>query len=113
MHVPRVLDFSDTSFDLESFLREEAKIKAEGVKEYLPLLKKNKVDTEEVLMHLLPMRGYSRSGASLLVETASLSSLQSRSAQASTEGDTSLIGTLMEGVPMRHKSERMDRVFAN
>ena len=35
-------------FELESFLRDEAKIDAEGVKEYLPLLKKNKID-EEVL----------------------------------------------------------------
>ena len=36
-------------FDLESFLRDEAKIDEDGVKEYLPLLKKNKID-ENVLM---------------------------------------------------------------
>ena len=38
-------------FELESFLRDEAKIDDEGVKEYLPLLKKNKVN--EARLHLL------------------------------------------------------------
>jgi len=49
--MPQLLVLSPATqrpFELESFLRDEAKIDADGVKEYLPLLKKNKID-EEVL----------------------------------------------------------------
>ena len=38
-------------YGVERFLRDEAKIDAEGVKEYVPLLRKNKVD--EARLHLL------------------------------------------------------------
>ena len=38
-------------FELESFLRDEAKIKEANVKKYLPLLKENEVD--EAGLHLL------------------------------------------------------------
>ena len=43
---PRVLFPTAAAFELESFLRNEAKIDEDGVKEYVPLLNENEVDEE-------------------------------------------------------------------
>ena len=55
-------------FELESFLRDEAKIDAEGVKEYLP--KKNKVD--EARLHLVTNAMLKEMGINLPMDHAAI-----------------------------------------
>ena len=57
-------------FELESFLRDEAKIKPENVKKYLPLLQENEVD--EARLHLLTDAMLKEMGINLPLDRASI-----------------------------------------
>ena len=57
-------------FELESFLRDEAKIKEANVKKYVPLLNENEVD--EARLHLLTDALLKEIGIGLPIDRASI-----------------------------------------